>query len=247
LLDGWSNIVVVDKTPKIFETNFNKKISLVPWGVDVENIPQSDICFGHFEINSFYMNSYKVCDKGEDSQNLLSKSPFIISGHFHRKEIREYSNGQILYVGSPYQQNFGDAGDERGIYILNLKDNSYRFYKNNISPKHIKISIQKLIEKKIDANFLKENVSNNLISLNVDTIIDPQNISLLSNKIQKLSPKLFRIDYKEGSKSLITTQNFNIDSVNMLQNIEDFVLSLNIDHKPNLLEYLTNLYNKNLK
>jgi predicted MPP superfamily phosphohydrolase len=87
LLGGWNNIVLVDKTPQVLTIhNSDKTLSLIPWGTSVEDIPVSDICVGHFEIKTFRMNTYKECEHGMESNNLLAKSPFIISGHFHRRD-----------------------------------------------------------------------------------------------------------------------------------------------------------------
>ena len=103
------------------------------------------------------MNSYKVCDHGLESKQLFKKSPTIVSGHFHKKSHRKYENGQILYLGSPYQQNFGDVGDERGIYILNLENHAFNFIENKISPKHLKISLKVFSQTNISCLRWKQN------------------------------------------------------------------------------------------
>ena len=138
LFKGWNNIVVIDKEPLIIEAK-GKKISLIPWGTEIENIPKADICFGHFEIQTFKMNSYKVCDHGIESVSLLDKSPLIFSGHFHTRDDRSYKKGRIVYVGSPYQQNFGDIDQIRGIYTFNPEFGDLNFIENDKSPKHIKL------------------------------------------------------------------------------------------------------------
>lgn len=246
LLSEWDNITIVDKQPAIFFTkNKTKSISMVPWGTTIQDIPESDVCMGHFEVSSFKMNNFKVCEHGLNSKELLSKSPFIISGHFHTKTHRHYDEGQILYVGSPFQQNFGDVNGVHGIYILDIETNEIKFIENKVSPKHIKIFLSSIQEKKIDTNFLKEKIPNNMVSLVVDEKITSEKISLLSAKLQSLNPKFFRIEYQNPDSSNFSTNQTQIcDSVDIIENIQDFVNSIESNHKEDISSYLINLYQK---
>ena len=244
LFDGWSNITVVDTTPLVVKTVDSKSVSLIPWGITPNNIPQADICFGHFEINTFNMNTFKVCDKGEESKNLLDKSPFVISGHFHHKDHRQYAKGQILYMGSPYQQNFGDVDEIRGYYIIDTFNNTFEFFQNDFSPSYHKVSIKNIKCGKTTSVRLKEIIPNNFISLTIDENMSADDISLLSSKIQNLNPAFFRIDYKDLSNNFISNNNVEYNTIDIVKNIEDFISSIdNIDHKDEVAKYLTELYN----
>lgn len=244
LLDGWNNITVVDKQPLVLTTDFDKKIALIPWGTELTNIPEVDICFGHFEINSFKVNAFKTCDHGMDSSHLLDKCPYVISGHFHHRDHRKYSKGDILYVGSPYQQNFGDIDSERGIYIFDLKNNKYEFIENNISPKHYKISLSQIVDQSITSEKIKEIIPNNMISLSVDVNFPTDKLSLLISKLQKLNPKFFRTDYKHFKEYSSQSSEDSFNVVNISQNIHDFVQDMDVEHKEDICSYLENLYNK---
>jgi len=243
ILKGWKNIIIVDKEPIVIEAG-DKTISLIPWGTDIVDIPNTDICFGHFEINSFYMNSFKTCDHGLESKSLLNAAPLVISGHFHKKDHRKYKDGEIVYVGSPYQHNFGDCGDSRGIYILNIKTNEFEYIENNVSPKHIKVYLSKLKNGEQNSNFLKESIKGNLISFIVDEEIANEKITLLSSKINSLSPRFFRIDYKSFDNKLEISTDIDYNMVDIEKNIEDFIESLDIKYKTETTEYLTQLYKK---
>ena len=243
ILKGWKNIIIVDKEPIVIEAG-DKTISLIPWGTDIVDIPNTDICFGHFEINSFYMNSFKTCDHGLESKSLLNAAPLVISGHFHKKDHRKYKDGEIVYVGSPYQHNFGDCGDSRGIYILNIKTNEFEYIENIVSPKHIKVYLSKLKNGEQNSNFLKENIKGNLISFIVDEEIANEKITLLSSKINSLSPRFFRIDYKSFDNKLEISTDIDYNMVDIEKNIEDFIESLDIKYKTETTEYLTQLYKK---
>lgn len=242
IFNGWNNIIVVDKSPAILKYK-DKTISLIPWGTSIEDIPKSEICFGHFEINSFYMNTFKLCTHGVESKNILKKSPFVISGHFHNKEERSYKNGKILYLGSPYQHNFGDIDQIRGIYTLNLNDNSTKFIENTFSPKHIKIHLSEIQtdEKKLDA--IKSTIKDNIISFIVDSDITSDDLDKITTKIQSLVPKSLRVDFKNvdmDNGDLKSSESYDI--LNIEETITDYVGNTDMEHKEEVIEYLIASY-----
>jgi hypothetical protein len=243
VLKGRNNIHIIDAHPSTFSiTGTNKKLSMIPWGTKTEDIPETDICFGHFELATFALNNHKICQHGEDAQNLFKKSPFIVTGHFHKKEFREYKNGKVLYLGSPYQQNFGDSGDVRGIYIMDLHTNEFEFIENRISPRHYKISIHQLCNGKLTPDQLKSIVPGNMICLVVDKNINADQLSTVTAKIQGLNPLFFRLDYESSSGITSENNSENYTSINVLESIEKFIESTNSTYKAETVEYLAELY-----
>jgi len=250
LLKGWSNITIADKEPLLLKAG-NKTISLIPWGTEIKDIPNTDICFGHFEIQTFYMNTFKKCDHGMESANLLNKAPLVISGHFHGKDERKYSKGKIVYVGSPYQQNFGDVDQIRGVYTLDLETEEFVFIENTVSPKHIKIPLSMLRSNKHEEgfikNFLKTNVEKNMVSLVIDEEISNEKISLLNSKITALNPRFFRVDYKSINTEIKSDSDVEYTLIDFEKTLEDFINSLDIQHKEATILYLNHLYTKTTK
>jgi DNA repair exonuclease SbcCD nuclease subunit len=244
LLSEWKNINIIDTTPEIYKTPKGKTVSLIPWATEIENIPESDFCFGHFDIQSFYMNGYKICEHGFESKNLFSKSKFIISGHFHKKDFREYTDGTIMYLGSPYQQNFGDIGDERGIYVFDLEKNSFDFYLNEVSPKHIKIKISEIVDKKIKIEDIKNIIPNNLICLIIDKNLSPDLYSILFSKIQNLNPKFLKTEYNQinDEKNLEIVENLEISDISKI--IEEYIEAMDVKNKEDLKKYIGDIYEK---
>ena len=120
-------------------TLYEREITFCPWGTTLSQIPKSDIVFGHFEIQTFKQNSFKMCDDGMTSKELLERCNLAISGHFHLRDERVYDEGTILYLGNPFQMDFGDVDSTKGYYILDLNTLKYEFTENTISPKHKKI------------------------------------------------------------------------------------------------------------
>lgn len=51
------------------------------------------------------------------------------SGHFHQHQVLG-QNGEVVYVGSPLQLSFNDAGAARGVVILDSDTGSFKFIEN---------------------------------------------------------------------------------------------------------------------
>jgi DNA repair exonuclease SbcCD nuclease subunit len=235
LLDGWKNIHIFDKEPVILETNFNKTIGFVPWGTELLNFPKCDIMFAHLEISSFYMNSYKVCEHGFSYKDLFKYSNYIISGHFHKKDHRKFENGEILYLGSPFQHNFGDTLDARGIYVFDLKDNSFEFIENNISPKHCKLSIKGSIDEDV--------IKNNFVSIVIDNDATEEDINSYAAKVAAFNPQTVRIDYDGEKTKIESSQDAELGTSDLLKSIEEYIETLDIENKKEVVEYVKELYN----
>lgn len=237
LLDGWQNIHVIDDKPLILNAPYNKKLGLVPWGTELKDFPTCDVIFAHLEINSFYMNSYKVCEHGFSYKDLFNYAPTIISGHFHKKDQREFKDGKIVYLGSPYQQNFGDVGDVRGIYVYDIEKNDFKFIENKVSPKHIKINVKDDID--------DDKIKNNFVSLIVnDKIEDLELDNIKANLISK-SIKSLKVDLDDNIGNLSTTldEDAEFEANDLLKSIEEYTNSLTIEHKKEVVERLKTLYN----
>lgn len=244
LLKEWKNITVVDDSPKVFRTTFGKTVAFIPWATEVKDMPLADITFAHLDIVSFYQNGYHLCEKGFESIDLFKKSKYIISGHYHKRDHREYTDGTILYVGSPYQMTFGEVGDERGIYIFDLEKETFEFIENNISPKHKKIKVSDLISKKIGADNLKTEIPNNLISLIIDHPITPDIQSILISKIQNLGPKSLRTDYCLPDVDVSVDGEVELEGTDVGKILDEYVEKTDYSNKDELKEYLSELYKK---
>jgi hypothetical protein len=108
---------------------------------------------GHFAINSFYMNESMMYNS-KDGLNIkdFKKYKHVFSGHFHTPSKKD----NIIYLGSPYQQNFGDADVDRGCYIFDSETYDIKMIKYTNAPKFIKIQTKDKITKDIiEGNFVR--------------------------------------------------------------------------------------------
>lgn len=235
-----SNVVVYQE---LHNLNINgKSFAFCPWGTSIDNIPKSDIIVGHFEITNFKMNHHKVCDHGLATESLLDKAKLIISGHFHYREHRKYSNGRsILYLGSPHELDFGDRDQVKGISILDTDTLEIDFIENTISPKHKKIPVSKLVDGSI--NDIDKLVTGNIISLFVDTKVSTQNIDLILSKFGQYKPLQLRTDFNFTEDSQVNTNDLESLSFDIETALQEFVDLLTTDvNKNDILEKCLELY-----
>lgn len=60
-----------------------------------------------------------VCDDGLDAEVVREGFNLVIAGHFHTHQ--KFPGG--FYLGAPMQHHFGDCGEERGVWRIDIKPN----------------------------------------------------------------------------------------------------------------------------
>ena len=240
ILNGKDGITVIDK-PTVY-TVFGKTLTFLSWGSTINDLTKTDILFGHLEIESFKMNSFKLCDHGTKTSELLDKASLILTGHFHLRDERIYENGRIIYVGNPYEMDFGDTGTTKGYYILDIPTSEYEFFENTNSPKHKKIALTEIKT----AEKLQKEISNNIVKIIVDKKVDTDKIDTLIKKISTFSPFSLSVDYSLCNDSInIDDQNYDAAAgVDLQKTIEEFVNVLDISNKKDVVDVCMDLYKR---
>jgi len=237
-----NNVTIFDKITTF--TAFDRIITLCPWNTSIADIPKSDVIFGHFEIETFKMNAYKVCEEGMSIKELLQRSNLVISGHFHVRHEKRFGFGTILYVGNPFQMDFGDADNFKGYYILDLDTLEYEFTENTISPHHIKVSLSELIRYETITEEIRLMLSNNIVKLKIDRNISQEDLNILTTKLNQLRPQSISIDYDINyNKISNNSKEKDLSSIDITQAISEFVNLLEVDNKKEILDYTIELYN----
>ena len=219
LVRGYNNITLIDKNLE-FEA-FNKRFLMVPWN---NNIPDNsyDYIFGHFEIQTFKMNNYTVCNHGLNPLDMLSNGAnAIFSGHFHNRNSKKYKEGNIHYVGSCFPLDFSDEANIKGYHILDVENGSLNFFENEVSPRFIKTYISKI--KSLDVKSIK----NNIVKLVIDEEVDDVKLEKVTNLLNKLKPWQLTIDYNVTNKSLNDVE--SVDSINIKEMFDEFYEQLGLD------------------
>jgi len=101
------NVVVIDKLTVLKENN----IALLPYCYDsdcfkreVSKLRNIDYLMCHQGISGFMISSFRK-DEGDIKDYNVNGFKRVFCGHYHLAQERK----NIVYIGSPYQQNFGES------------------------------------------------------------------------------------------------------------------------------------------
>ena len=236
-LDGWSNITVVEKPTTI--TAFGKVLTFCPWGTDLTTIPNSDTLFGHFEVQTFKMSTKSICSKGLHPKQLFEKSKNVVSGHFHITDFRGYTEGQILYLGSPYELNWGDYMSPKGIYLYNIETNNFEFVTNDKSPQHKKINLSEIIALGKLPDNMKKEITGNIVNLVIDVQIDEKVVEKILDKLQILRPFSLKPDYVVEAEAIEVSTTKDFSGVDIRASLIEYIQSLeNVEYKEETSKYM---------
>ena len=225
------------------------KLFMQPWICD-ENREQSlkaiqdteaQILFGHLEVKGFEMHIGSFSREGVDA-SMFQKFDMAMSGHFHHKS----DNGNIYYLGNPYQITWSDYKDPRGFHIFDTETRELEFILNPLEMFH-KIYYD-------DDKTTLESIQNEDYSQYKDcyvkvVVVKKNNPFWFDTLIDKL--------YKEDVGDISIVENFDEDFLigdeNLIDEAEDtmtilskYVNSLNIDNKKELDSLMQSLYTESL-
>lgn len=196
------------------------KIDIIPW-ICRDNRKQiqdfikgskSPIAVGHFELSGFQY--YRGVESDGEDSGFLDSYQRVWSGHFHTISKR----GHIQYVGTPYQLTFGDADDERGVWVYDTDTGDFSFYPNNM-PRFTRVYFDhetfdfKGIEK-YRGMFLKIVVNNRGATKKFDGLID------------KLAKIVQYLDIVDGTQETISADGANLDVMDSNQIIAEYIDTL---------------------
>jgi len=124
----------------------DKKLVLIPWSekrIDLINEIDSnpgDYLFCHSDLNGCRMHLNSVAHRNPDKIDVDNFSSYknVFSGHIHITQ----QNKNFRFIGSLYQMDRNDIGDQKGITILDLSSDEVAFEPNLFSPVFKKVSIR---------------------------------------------------------------------------------------------------------
>ena len=138
LLREYDNIIVYSEPTEINVGGLN--ILLLPWiteenrkeTLDAIDKTKSKVVMGHLELNGFVATRGHIMEHGMDTK-VFDKFDKVYSGHYHTRS----NNGNIFYLGNPYEMFWNDVNDKRGFHLFDTKkikhtpiNNPYRLFYN---------------------------------------------------------------------------------------------------------------------
>ena len=119
-LVGEDALTSIYSEPQVVEFD-DVPIQFIPWinagnySKTMEALSKSpaQIAMGHLEVSGFQMYRGQYSENGWDKE-LFRRFDTVFSGHFHHKS----DDGQIYYLGTPYQIFWNDFDDPKGFHIF---------------------------------------------------------------------------------------------------------------------------------
>lgn len=206
--DLYDNIKVIDNEPLIVNHIDKKNFIFVPW-ITNDNKEQClnllskgkyDACFGHFELSGFKIQKNILSEHGDDI-TMFGGCTTVLSGHYHFKSSRN----NVHYLGSAYELNWGDAGDERGFHVFDTETLNHTF---------IPYKIPLFVNINYGSAHLLDSYHNKFVRIYVDHT--------------KLQDKEYR---KEFDDCVASISNHNPYELNIIENLKSEILSFNKEEK----------------
>jgi len=111
-------------------------IDMLPW-ICTENQAEvdeflnrkniGDVLIGHLEIAGAMMQR-GIPGHGGIDVSKFDRYSSVLSGHYHTRSFLD--GNRINYVGTPYELNWGDSGDQRGFTVLDTETLQYTYIPN---------------------------------------------------------------------------------------------------------------------
>ena len=232
------------------EVNFDGlKCMMMPWICD-ENREQSlkaiqntesQILFGHLEVKGFEMHIGSFSREGIDS-SIFQKFDMAMSGHFHHKS----DNGNVYYLGNPYQITWSDYKDPRGFHIFDTDTRELEFILNPYEMFH-KIYYD---DEKTTLDSIQNEDYTRYKDCYVKVVVVKKNNPFW---FDTLIDKLYKVDVGDISVVENFDEDFLIGDENLIDEAEDtmtilskYVNSLNYKNKKELDSLMQSLYTESL-
>lgn len=227
----------------------SQKVGIVPWlvpdaTIDPIMLETADYIFGHFELNGYNHTKYVIDDKSELTASVFKNQKKVFSGHYHLN----HAKGKVHYIGTPYQSNFGEFGNNVGFYVFN-EDFTYEFHKNQESDIHVKFTYDERADFPLKMYYDDEV----FVCVTLDALKDIKNINakFIMDYSENAKYEEYLLVLKENSVKYTFTNNQEIDALvnpdrvsldkDKLKSTENFILDYISQYNPELLEVTTKI------
>ena len=179
----------------------------------------------------------------------------ILAGHIHQhKEMIAKEGRRFIFIGSPYEQNLGDIGNDCGFYLIDEAGN-LKFNALDKLPKHIQLKVSDIKKVGID-KFDFSIVSGNIIQKVYDEDLSQVEDTKLTQKINDFKPYeellseykvaiQYALKSKDDQTSIDLLKKSKLDYIkNYIDNIDDKVLEDGQVSRDELFKILETYYKR---
>jgi DNA repair exonuclease SbcCD nuclease subunit len=247
MLRRYSNVTLYLK-PRIVNWN-DTNILMMPWdsipnqlSIIKKAVGKSELIFCHSELRGVRTGVKNVLAHGLSVADFVM-FPRIYASHIH---IRQTLNN-ITYLGSPFQMDRNDKGDQKCLLILDLEKNTEEYIPNMLSPQYRTIEI--LEDKdisKLDSLILED--TNDFIDIVIDNDIIVKN-HVLKHRLEELQTvkHISKMDYVDKNVIVEDIKDIELDDIGVTvsteQLLRDYIEAQNDDDKSKMIE----IYDDTLK
>lgn len=239
VLEFYENVHIINSQESL---SFDgKSFYMVPWITDhqdflknLKEVPNHDVCVGHFNFSNFLMHKGQEADHGLSSELFYDKFKLTISGHFHTRSSKKVGDSEIIYIGNPFHLTRNDIDDSRGYCILDTSDLSYEFFENTQSIKFRKFYYPDILN--------EEDIKNNHVDIFIkyEDAEDEKIVEAYFKRLEAFGPA-FPINRKTiNTLKIDTPEQMKGSSVPEL--INEYMSNQKFDNKDRLLEIIFELY-----
>lgn len=169
------------------------------------------------------------------------KTGIILAGHIHQhKEMLAKNGRKFIFIGTPYEQNLGELGNDCGFYEIS-EEGKLKFIKLDKLPRHIQLKTSEV--KKIGFDkFDFSDVSGNIVQKIYDEELTQSEEAKLAQKINDFKPYeellpeykvaiQYALKSKDDQTSVELLQKSKLEYIrNYIDNMDDKVLEAsNVD------------------
>jgi DNA repair exonuclease SbcCD nuclease subunit len=165
----YSNFKIYER-PEVL-TISSHKFLMLPWIEKLDELKNqikshksAKYVFCHADVKGFNLTKVTKLEHGLD-QSELHQFNRIYSGHIHIRQEK----GNVLYVGTPYEMDRGDRGNQKGFYVLDVsgKEVTEKFIPNHFSPKHLRFEVLDLLE--LTPDEIQKEFINNFVDIMIES------------------------------------------------------------------------------
>lgn len=221
-----SNMVVIDQYPVTDSIN-GVDFDFYPWinesllqeSVDKMNTSKSKFAVGHFEFKNFRLHKHQIADVGMDHK-VCKNYKLVFSGHYHCISRKD----NILYCGTPYELDWNDWNDKKGIWVFDTSNEDLEFVE---TPFRL---YEKIDYDEIDIPDISE-MKNKFIKLVIKNKTNQYRFDTFFQSLMNMKPYDVQVIDDEISKSVQQSMNSEIE----FQSTPDMILHI-INHMETSLD-----------
>lgn len=132
LLSHYKNIHIIDTPTEL--TFDGVDFLFLPWmcgdnqadAVAMVKNTKATVVLSHLELAGFEMHKGQLSEHGHLELSALKKFNNVFSGHYHHRS----SQGNVSYIGNPYELTWNDYDDPRGFSVYDTETGLIEFIQN---------------------------------------------------------------------------------------------------------------------